>query len=206
MSYCSENRIPHNISLRRVIEIIELQGYIKAQDLLRIENQVAAYVWDGDKDNISFVGIELYVYKYDDCISVQTRTRAGRGCWDLEHQNKIIGLLKSLFGGSFTTDEGNNRYMKFDYPEPSKLACSLYLARWRFHNVLQKPTIYLTSRNLNHDLARKDLTGLYWLDELNPVVLSNNMLIPYIIGCWESYFRQSYVSVINYADSLPDMH
>lgn len=64
--------------------------------------------------------------------------------------------------------------------------------------------VYLDSRNLNHDLARKEVTGLYWLDELNPLVLSNNMLIPYIIGCWESYFRQSFVSVINYADSIPE--
>ena len=48
MSYCSENRIPLNASLRRIIEVIELLGYIKVRDSLKIEGQVAAYVWDGD--------------------------------------------------------------------------------------------------------------------------------------------------------------
>lgn len=139
MSYCSENRIPLNASLRRIIEVIELLGYIKVRDSLKIEGQVAVYVWNGDKENISFVGIELYVYKHEDCISVQTRTRVGRSYWDLEHQNKTISLLKSLFGGSFTTDEGNNRYMNIDSSTPSKLASSLYLARWRFNNALQNP-------------------------------------------------------------------
>lgn len=74
--------------------------------------------------------------------------------------------------------------MNIDCSAPSKLASSLYLVRWRFNNALQKPMVYLDSRNLNHDLAHKELTGLYWLDEINPLVLSNNVLIPYIIGCW----------------------
>lgn len=70
MSYCSENRLPLNTSRKRLFEIIELLGYQKAKDPLKIEGQIASYYWDGSNDEISFVGIELYVYKHDDCVSV----------------------------------------------------------------------------------------------------------------------------------------
>ena len=204
MSYCSENKLPLTTPLNRLFEVIELLGYKKGVDSLKLDNQLAFYYWDGDVDHIPFVGITLHVLKYEDYISVNTRTRIGRSFWDLQQQNKTISLLKALFGGSFITDEGGNRYMKFDVPEPSKLACSLYVARWVFHNALINPSVYLSSRKLTGDLAEKGLTGFSWLDEMNPMVLSNNILIPYIIGCWETYFRQSYISVIRYADNIPE--
>lgn len=204
MSYCSENKLPLNTPLNRVIEVIELLGYKKGIDQLKIENQLAFYYWSGDTDHISFVGITLHLFRDEECISVTTRTRMGRSYWDLQQQNKTISLLKSLFGGTFSTDEGANRYMKFDVPEPSKLSCSLYVARWVFHNALLNPSIYLSSRKLTGALAKQELTGFSWLDELNPRVLSNNMLIPYIIGCWEAYFRQSFMSIVKYADDISD--
>lgn len=204
MSYCSENRLPLKTPINRLIEVIELLGYKKGADQLKLENQIAFYYWNGDIDHISFVGITLHVYKEEDHILVTTRTRIGRSYWDLQQQNKTISLLKSLFGGSFCTDEGGNRYMKFDIPEPSKLACSLFVARWVFHNALINPSVYLSSRKLTGGFAEQGLTGLPWIDEMNPMVLSNNMLIPYIIGCWESYFRQSFISIVRYADNIPD--
>ena len=101
MSYCSDNKLPKTAPVNRIIEIIELLGYKKAKDPFTLENQVGSYMWLGNDDEISFVGIELSVYKYDEYISVQTRTRAGRSYWDLKHQNKTISLLRSVFGGSF---------------------------------------------------------------------------------------------------------
>lgn len=204
MSYCSENRLPLNTSRKRLFEIIELLGYQKAKDPLKIEGQIASYCWDGSNDEISFVGIELYVFRHEDCVSVQTRTRMGRSYWDLQQQNKTISLLKSVFGGDFSTDEGNNRYMSFENEEPSKLACSIYVARWRFHNAIVQAKIYLDSRELKGDIAKDNSTGFLWLDSINPRLLSNSMLLPYLIGCWESYFRQLYVSVLKYADGVSE--
>ena len=204
MSYCSENKLPLSTPLGRLIEVIELLGYKRGIDQLKIENQVAFYYWNGDAGHISYVGITLHIFKYEEHILVTTRTRIGRSYWDLQQQNKTISLLKSLFGGTFYTDEGGNRYMKFDAPEPSKLSCSLFVARWVFHNGLINPSVYLSSRKLTGTLAERELTGLPWIDEMNPRVLSNNMLIPYIIGCWESYFRQSFISILRYADNIPE--
>lgn len=169
---------------------------------MKIESQLGAFIWEGSNESISFVGLELFVYKEDDCISVQTCTRAGRSYWDLRQQNKTISLLRSLFGGVFSTDEGTNRYMTLDVPEPSKIACSLYLDRWRFNNAMIKPLLYLNSRNVTGDIAREESTELPWMDDLNPRILSNNMILPYLIGCWESYFRNSFISILKYSDDI----
>lgn len=174
------------------------------QDLFPTQNQIGSYMWLGNDDEISYVGVELSIYKYDDYTSVQTRSRVGKSYWDLKHQNKTISLLRSLFGGSFETDEGKNRYMEFGGDAPSRLSCALYIARWVFHNAMIKPLIYLDTRKLTGDIAREEPTGLPWMDELNPRVLSHNMLIPYIIACWESYLRQSYIAIMKYADSIPE--
>ena len=108
MSYCSENKLPITTPINRLLEIIELLGFQKVRDFLKLENQLGSYVWHGGHDSISFVGIELGIYRESDYISVQTRTRSGRSYWDLDLQNKTIGRLKALFGGSFITDEGTN--------------------------------------------------------------------------------------------------
>lgn len=202
MSYCSENRLPLTTPIGRLFEVIELLGFQKTQNLLKTESQLGAFIWSGNNEDISFVALELYIYKQDDCISVQTRTRAGRSYWDLRQQNKTISLLRSLFGGSFSTDEGTNRYMTYDVPEPSKIACSLYLDRWRFNSAVLKPRIYLDLRNITGDIAREEPTGLPWLDDINPRILSNNMILPYLIGCWESYFRNSFISIVKYSDDI----
>ena len=208
MSYCSENKLSLSTPVSRLIEVIELLGYKRIQTgykrvstALKTENEIAAFIWCGSDDAISYVGVELSIYKETDCISVQTRSRIGRSFWDLEQQNKTISLLKSLFHGSFSTDEGSNRYMKFDEPIPSRLACALYKARWIYHNAMLKPLVYLNSRNMMGDIAQKDLTGLQWIDEMNPRFLSNNMIVPYIIGCWEAYYRNSFVAILQYADN-----
>lgn len=202
MSYCSENILPLTTPISRLVEIIELLGFQKVRDNLQIDNRIGSYMWFGNDNNISFVGIELSIYKKTDCISVETRTRIGRSYWDLNWQNKTISLLKSLFGGSFYSDEGTNRYMICDCIEPSKIACSLYVDRWIFNNAIIKPKVYLESRNMTGDIARENLVGLPFLDEMNPRILSNNMIIPYLIGCWESYFRNSYVSILKYSDNI----
>lgn len=204
MSYCSENKLPLSTPINRLFEVIELLGFKKTQDVLKIDNQIGSYIWLGRDDCITFVELELSVYRESDYISVHTRTREGRSYWDLSWQNKTISLLKSLFGGSFITDEGTNRYRKYDEPEPSKIFCSLYVDRWIFNNAMIKPEIYLQSRKMTGDIALEKSVGISWLDNINPRILSDNMIIPYLIGCWESYFRNSYISILKYSDYIPE--
>lgn len=204
MSYCSENLLPLNTPVNRLFEVIELLGYHKVRSIFKIENRIGSYMWYGSDNAISFVGLELDIYKEDDHISVQTRTRAGRSYWDLQWQNKTISLLKALFGGSFITDAGSNRYMRDDEPEPSKISSALYVARWIFDNAMIKPKIYFDNRQMTGDIAREERTEFSWLDSLNPRILSDNMIIPYLIGCWESYFRNSYIAILKFSDDISE--
>jgi hypothetical protein len=58
----------------------------------------------------------------------------------------------------------------------------------------------MQARNLEGALARDKATGFGYLDKMNPRLLSNNLLVPYIIAVWEDYFRSTFAAVLKYAD------
>ncbi|WP_299655361.1 hypothetical protein [uncultured Jannaschia sp.] len=180
--------------------MIELLGYKAAADGLKITNRVKSYYWYEYKDYRSWTGVELDVYRENGLITIWTRSRASRSFWDLKHQNRTLKLIRDLFGGHFTTDAGRNRCWVPDDAPPSPLSSGCYLARWRFHNALGKARIYLMTRKLEGDIARETPSGLFFLDEMNPRLLSNNLLIPFVIAVWEEYFRETFAAVLKYTD------
>lgn len=72
------------------------------------------------------------------------------------------------------------------------------MARWRLHNALGRARIYLMTRKLEGDIARKEPTGVVYIDRMNPRLLSNNLLIPYVIAVWEDYFRSTFAASLKY--------
>lgn len=196
MSYTSESELPTETRLPRVFEIIELLGFQRIQDRLNIENRLRSFFWYNETEYKSWVGVELDVYQEEGRIIVTTRSRAGRSYWDLSHQNKTIKLIRDLFGGHFITDAGRNRYWHPEEPPPSTLSSGCFLARWRFDSSIQKAKIYLSSRRLEGNIARNEASGLVFMDELNPRLLSNNLIVPFIIAVWEDYFRSTFTSII----------
>lgn len=200
MSYTSRNELPSGTSLKRVLEVIDLLGYRRYRKSLRVPNMVGSYHWYDDNDYRSWNGVELQVYNENGSIAIDTRSTVARSHWDLLHQNKTIRLLRDLFGGHFETDAGRNRYWHPDGSPPSPLESGCYIARWRFENALMKSQIYLSSRKLAGNMAREEPTGLHFIDEINPRLLSNNLLIPFIVAVWEEYFRSTFAAVLKYAD------
>jgi hypothetical protein len=200
MSYTSETELPEGTNSRRVLEVVELLGYRSTKDGLSVPNRVGSYFWYDENDYKSLTGVELHVYREDSLIKISTRSRMSRSYWDLAHQNRTLKLIRDLFGGHFTTDAGRNRCWLPDEPPPSPLSSGCYLARWRFHNALGKARIYLMTRNLVGDIAREKATGLEVMDAMNPRLLSNNLLIPYVIAVWEDYFRSTFAATLKYAD------
>ena len=59
MSYCSENKLPLETSRYRLFEIIELFGFQKIKDSVKIKGKIGSYFWAGNDENISFVGVGL---------------------------------------------------------------------------------------------------------------------------------------------------
>jgi hypothetical protein len=196
MSYTSQNELPEGTNCRRVLEIVELLGYKSVKDGLRIPNRVGSYFWYSENEYQSWTGVELDVYHEPGATLVDTRSRVSRSYWDLQHQNRTIKLIRDLFGGHFTNDAGRNRCLDPDSPPPSPLSSGCYLARWRFHNALLKARLYLDTRNLHGNIAREKPTGLAFIDEINPRLLSNNLLIPYVIAVWEEYFRSTFAATL----------
>lgn len=130
MSYTSTNILSKSASISHVKDLVELLGYKKFKDDLKIPNLIASYFWHDHKNYMSFVGVELYIYHENKIIKIETRSRAGRSFWDLQQQNKTIKYLKDFFGGSFSTDEGKNRYLRTNEKPPTKLEAGLFISRW----------------------------------------------------------------------------
>jgi hypothetical protein len=192
VSYTSESVLPVGTTLGRLQEIISLLDYRKVSDDQEVPTRVGSYFWYEPENYASFVGVELDVYRTRrGDITVTTRSRSSRSYWDLAQQNKTIKLIRDLFGGHFRTDAGRNRYLRLEGSPPSPLASGCFLARWRFHNDLIRARIYLMARKFD-PTAKDKPTGLNFLDEINPRLLSNNLLLPYFIAVWEEYFRATF--------------
>ena len=56
------------------------------------------------------------------------------------------------------------------------------------------------TRKLEGNIAREEPSGLPFMDERNPRLLSNNLLIPYVIAVWEEYFRSTFAAALKYSN------
>lgn len=200
MSYESESVLPKTATLAQVQEIVALLGYKKTSGGLHVPNSVGSYFWYEEEDYRSYAGVELEIYRgLNGEITVTTRSRVSRSYWDLTQQNKTLKLIRDLLGGKFTTDAGRNRYSRPDEPPPTPLSSGCFLARWRFHNALMKAKIYLMSRKLEGPIAKETPSGFDFMDDLNPRLLSNNLLLPYVVAIWEEYFRSTFAAGLRYS-------
>lgn len=200
MSYTSETLLPQNATLVQVQDLVTLLGYKKANDDLKVPNRVAGYFWYDETDYRSYVGVELDIYRdREGIMTVTTRSRVGRSYWDLTQQNKTLKMFRDLLGGHFTTDAGRNRYWRPDEPAPTPLSSGCFHARWRFHNGLGRARVYLMNRKLEGQIAKNSSSGFDFMDELNPRLLSNNFLLPYMVAVWEEYFRATFAACFKYS-------
>ncbi len=193
MSYESRSVFPQGTPVSRVRELIDLLGYRKHK------KEKNWYFWYDAKDFRSHTSVELYLHWQDNGqLVVSTRTNSSRSYWDMVQQNKTIRLFRDLLGAPFETDAGKNRCWK---PEnqmtPIQSGC--YLAMWRFNNAMITPRIYLESRTLKGQIASPNPTGFRPLDEMNPRLFSNNLLLPYLVAVWEEFFKSTFSVLLSYS-------
>jgi len=200
MSYTSESILGKEATLSRVRDVVDLLGYIQVNDGLKVPGRTDGYMWAERKDYKSYVGVELDIYRREDnTIVVATRSRVGRSYWDLIQQNRTLKMLRDLFGGYFITDAGRNRYWRPDHKPPAPEASGCFLARWRFHNALIKPRLYISQRGFEQPNARPVPIGFHVIEEMNPRLFSNNLVLPYLVAIWEEYFRASFIALLTYS-------
>ena len=200
MSYGSINILSKKATIKKINELVEMLNYKKYKNP-NVPGLVNSYFWSDDSNYHSFTGVELNIYRENGIISVTTRSRVDRSYWDLQHQNKTIKLLKEYYGGTFTTDVGKNKYLQPDREPPSNIEAGLYLSRWEYHNAIIKLKFYMDCRNNKGDISTPEATGINYMDEINPQLLSNNFIVPYIVGAWEHYLKSSYIVLLKYANN-----
>ena len=201
MSYTSRSELGSGTSVKQVREVIDLLGYVRLDPSFRVPNKVASYHWFDTQDYRSWSGVELQLYDEDGQIAVETRSTISRSYWDLYHQNRTIKLIRDLFGGTFETDVGRSRYLRPTGEPPLPISSGCYLSRWHFENALGKAKIYCQSRDLRGSVAVNKPTGIPTLDAINPRLLSNNLLIPFVIAVWEEFFRSTFAVLLKYAEA-----
>ena len=199
MSYGSESVLNKTATLKTTKELLTLLGYENISDGLKIKDRHGCYMWYETIDYHSYVGVELNIYKAKgEPILVTTRSRSGRSYWDLIHQNRTIKLLRDFLGGTFSTDFGRNRYFKVEGSAPTPVSSGCYLARWRFDCALVRSRIYLMQRGLDQPNAKE--TGIEFIDEMNPKLFSNNLVLPYLVAIWEDYFKASFSAILRHSN------
>lgn len=201
MSYTSESILPRTTQLSQVQDVVTLLGFKKYERDPDVLDHIGGYFWFDEEDYRSYVGVELDIYRNPrGRITVTTRSRLGRSYWDLTQQNKTLKLLRKLFGGKFTTDAGRNRCTRPSSGPPSPLSAGCFIARWRFKNDLISARAYLSRREFKGPPPKDAPSGIDWLDESNPRLLSNNFLLPYLVAIWEEYFRSTFVAALKYTE------
>lgn len=189
----AENIIPEGTSLAKVKKAVDLLGFFPVRDWRDVEHQIGSYMWHELDDYKSWTGVELSIFLRDGALIVYTRSRYGGSYWDIAKHNETLKVLKDFLGGHFESDYGRNRYFPNDEAKATATASGCYLARWKFQNAITKASLYHSSRGLDAEFALDEPHPIPFLDEMNPRLLSNNMMLPYLIGVWEHYFRQLFV-------------
>jgi hypothetical protein len=200
MSYSSENILAPDTSIQDVREYALLLGYAKSGVLKSEEyGQIEEYWWFDATEYRSWSGIELSIHRNDEQrVVVSTRTTISRSYFDLNHQNNTISGFLKRFGGEFTTDEGRRRYLRPESGPPPAPASGCYLAFNRFGNNLIKAKIYHEAREFPNYPHRmwKDTEILQPLD---PRILANNTLVPFLVASLEDYFKSTFIALLRYS-------
>lgn len=199
MSYESENFFPKGTRLSDVREFIELLGYKKtgvtnSKKYGRFEE----YMYFDEEDYRSWIGVLLAIQIKPKSLVVSTRTTVARSYYDLEQQNRTIFHLRKRFGGSFLTDEGRGRYQRTTSVPPTPAASGCHIAFERFgHNLIQGK-IYLDARTFPKQYQGK-ADEFFATIGMSPRLLSNNMLLPFIVASLEDYFKSTFVALLRYS-------
>jgi hypothetical protein len=199
VSYESESFLPRSARLQDVREFVELLGYKKTGiTQSKKYGRFEEYFYFDEKDYRSWIGVLLAIEVKSKSLVVCTRTTVARSFHDLDHQNRTIFQLRKRFGGHFRTDEGKGRYMRPESGPPTPSASGCHIAFQRFgHNLIQGK-MYLDARTFPKQYQGKADEFLAQMG-MSPRLLSNNMLLPFIVAALEDYFKSTFVALLRYS-------
>lgn len=197
MSYTSEHILGPGASIQDVREFVSLLGFKKAGVLSSVEyGRFEEYWYFDETDYRSWSGVELAIHRLKDGrVVVSTGSTIGRSYYDLSHQNFTISALRRRFKGDFRTDEGKGRYLRPEAEPTSPPASGCHLAFNRFGSNLIKAALLHEAR------AFPEHPPKMWkfLSDMDPRLLANNTLVPFLVAALEDYFKSTFVALLKYS-------
>ena len=199
MSYEAVSIVQPHTSHRRIAEFLLSIGYARVPvvPFWYSESAHSAHSWYDARDYRSHVGVYAEIASPDDQLIVYLRSNIGASYWDLEKLNGTLRHIRKNFGGGFESDHGKNRYFPLpeERPVPEESGCEF--AHLRFEAAITRATLHLSSRRFPDTFERFPFD---LLPTQSPWILSNNLLLPYIVSVLEDYFRSTYVALAKYSD------
>lgn len=192
----AENTFPVGTKSRAVREFLELLGY----RYWGTERSRIAMHHAGENPFEYFTGVSAFIaVRASSATSVHTRTAVWRNRVDSILHNRTVRQLHLRFGGSFSSDEGRNRYLRFDGDGRTGADAGCFLALWRFETNFARVGVHRQSRTVaRHPSAH--LAG-----DHDPEVVANNLLVPYLVAVAEDYFRTAWIALLHYSPRRADI-
>ncbi len=199
MGYDCYNYLPKGTKRWEVEEFMTILGYKKlTRDEIDIKEKVTPFSFYKDEDYKYFEGVYAEVYLDDSGrLVVHIRTTIWRSKYDSDFHNFTIKQLKKRFGGEFESDYGKGRYLKYDGVVREKAESGCYLAFSKFEDNLKRAKMFIDFRPFSKkDFEPKEIELININD---PVIVSNNMVVPFLVAIIEDYFRSTYVALLKFS-------
>ncbi len=187
------NRLPLQVAEREVGRFLIGLGYVPLRKSLASPFQLH---YPPSKPEL-FEGVWASVSRAEDAVRVWTHTRIWRSKGDSDLHNFTIGELKRRFGGGFTSDYGPNAYLRHPGPDRRDAEALAYAAYAQFEGNLQEA-------HLRADAMVVRDPGMWqgpiseWI--VNPAVAFNHLLLPFLVGLAEEYFRSTWVGLLRFSE------
>ena len=191
MGYDCVNYLPEGTRFYEVEEFLQFLGYERIKK--------GFFYWFEDTDYLSITGVFATVKKAEDNqISVWLRSQIFASNTDISHFNNTAKQLRKRFGGYFESDFGKNRYIRDLKVDRVKAEAGCYQAFTNFENNLAKARIYTTYARF--DVQMPPIGVIPAFDEANPIIISNNLVVPFLVSIVEEFFKSSYIAILRYSD------
>jgi len=191
MGYDCFSYLPDGTNYSDVEEFVQLLGYKK--------NDTGEYIFFERNHFLSLYGVMVKIIKTPDKQThVQIRTHIYSNKYDIDYFNNTAKQLRKRFGGYFRSDFGKNRYISVKTIDRAGAEAGCYIAFNNFQSSISLADIY--TKRIKFDKHSPPIGEVPELDKYNPSIISNNMVIPFLVSILEEYYRFSYISILRYSD------
>lgn len=190
-NYCT-NILPKKVTLVALKQFLLLLGYQREQG-----KPLSFYFFKRD-DYKYYSGVEAEIERAIDHLEIKTWIDPNANSFDLDYQVFTIQQLKAHFGGSFETDAGTNKIEWVDLPSRIGAESGCYLAFSRFQTNVGRIKVFLSTRGISNfpppEIDRRSRNR-------HPAILSNNLIVPFLVATMEDFFRSSFVALLQYSEA-----